>query len=79
MALLKHLTKEGHKASLSKLQYVQQQVHFLGHDISVEAKKLSTDRVSAIEKIPKPITKSKFFNFCVYVLTAELLFQIILF
>ena len=32
--LLKHLAKSGHKASLSKLQFVQEQVVFLGHVIT---------------------------------------------
>lgn len=42
---------------LSKLQFVQQQMHFLGKDISAEGKRLSADIVSAIQKIPKPDTK----------------------
>ncbi|XP_031734864.1 uncharacterized protein LOC116400902 [Anarrhichthys ocellatus] len=32
--LLQHLAQVSHKASLSKLQFVTQNVHFLGHDIS---------------------------------------------
>jgi len=31
VTLLKHLEREGHKASLSKLQFVKQEVTFLGH------------------------------------------------
>lgn len=51
-----------HKASLSKLQSVQH-VNFLGHDISAEENKLSVDRISAIQKILKPVTKNMFFHF----------------
>ena len=41
IALLKHLDKEGHKATLSKLHFVQQEVTFLGHVITSEGKSLS--------------------------------------
>lgn len=57
--LLKHLAKTGHKASLSKLQFVQEKVIFLGHVITSEGKTLSPKRVDAIQNLPKPITKNK--------------------
>lgn len=40
--LLKHLANNGHKASLSKLQFVQEKVVFLGHVITSEGKTLSS-------------------------------------
>lgn len=42
MTLLKHLAKEGHKVSMMKLQFVKQQVTFLGHVITSNSKSLST-------------------------------------
>ena len=45
ISLLKHLLAEGHKASLSKLQFVQEKVTFLGHNISGNGKTLSPKRV----------------------------------
>lgn len=61
--LLKHLAKSGHKASLSKLQFVQEQVVFLGHVITSEGKTLSPNRVDAIQNLPKPITKKQMMSF----------------
>lgn len=57
--LLKHLAKSGHKASLSKLQFVQEQVVFLGHVITSEGKTLSPNRVDAIQNLPKNLHKKK--------------------
>lgn len=42
--LLKHLANSGHKASLSKLQFVQDKVVFLGHVITSEGKTLSSKK-----------------------------------
>uniref|UniRef100_A0A3B1JAJ5 ribonuclease H n=1 Tax=Astyanax mexicanus TaxID=7994 RepID=A0A3B1JAJ5_ASTMX len=61
--LLQHLAAEGHKASLSKLQFVKQSVRFLGHDISAEGKQLSVDRISVIQSLPKPVTKKQVMSF----------------
>ncbi|XP_036003044.1 uncharacterized protein LOC118566100 [Fundulus heteroclitus] len=63
VALLKHLHSEGHKASLSKLQFVQPQVTFLGHHISSEGRTLSPKRVAAVQNIPKPVTKKQLLSF----------------
>lgn len=56
LALLHHLAKEGHKASLSKLQWVQTQVTFLGHILTSQGRTLSPQRIEAIIKLPKPET-----------------------
>lgn len=53
----------GHKASLSKLQYCQTTVTFLGHVISGQGCTLSPRRISAISTIPKPITKKQMMSF----------------
>ncbi|XP_034089816.1 uncharacterized protein LOC117557974 [Gymnodraco acuticeps] len=69
IALLMHLAAEGHKASLSKLQYVQRTVTFLGHIISGEGKTLSDKRIASLASLPKPVTKRQmmsFLGFCSY-------------
>ncbi|XP_046904773.1 uncharacterized protein LOC124486931 isoform X2 [Hypomesus transpacificus] len=63
ITLLKHLASEGHKASLSKLQFVKESVTFLGHVITAESKSLSPKRIAAIQNIPKPITKKQVMSF----------------
>lgn len=63
VALLKHLAVTGHKASLSKLQFAKETVHFLGHGISGEGKTISPKRVSAIVSLPKPHTKKQMMSF----------------
>ena len=45
VTLLKHLEREGHRVSLSKLQFVKQEVTFLGHVIKQNSKTLSQKRV----------------------------------
>lgn len=63
VALLQYLAAQGHKVSLSKLQWIKQEVTFLGHIISHEGRKLSDNRIQAILKIPKPITKKQMMAF----------------
>ncbi|XP_049425162.1 uncharacterized protein LOC125884304 [Epinephelus fuscoguttatus] len=63
IALLTHLAEQGHKASLSKLQFVSQEVTFLGHVISPEGKTLTPKRIEDIQKIPKPQTKKQLMSF----------------
>lgn len=61
--LLKLLAEESHKASLSKLQFVQQEVKFLGHLISCQGKKLEHCRVEAIQKISNQETADVIFGY----------------
>ena len=63
VALLKPLCAHGNKASLSKLQFVQQQVTFLGHVIPAEGKSLSPKCTEAIQRLPKPQTKTQLMSF----------------
>ena len=63
VALLQHLCREGHKASLSKLQFVQQKVTFLGHVLTPNGKSLSPERISAIVNTLKPLTKKQAMSF----------------
>ncbi len=57
-----------HKVSLSKLQFVRQQVTFLGHVITPNSKSLSDKRIQGIKDVPKPITKKQmsFLGMCSY-------------
>ncbi|KAI2668497.1 Gag-pol polyprotein [Labeo rohita] len=69
VTLLKHLAEEGHKVSLSKLQFAKQQVIFLGHVITPNSKSLSDKRIQGIKDVPKPITRKQmlsFFGMCSY-------------
>ncbi|KAL0152111.1 hypothetical protein M9458_052542 [Cirrhinus mrigala] len=63
VTLLKHLAEEGHKVSLSKLQFAKQQVIFLGHVITPNSKSLSDKRIQGIKDVPKPITKKQMLSF----------------
>ncbi len=63
LSLLKQLAAESNKTSLSKLQFVQQQVTFLGHVITAENKFLSSKHAEVIENIPKLITKNYVMSF----------------
>ncbi|KAI2665523.1 hypothetical protein H4Q32_021838 [Labeo rohita] len=63
VTLLKHLAEEGHKVSLSKLQFAKQQVVFLGHVITPNSKSLSDKRIQGIKDVPKPITRKQMLSF----------------
>ncbi|KAK7925340.1 hypothetical protein WMY93_007650 [Mugilogobius chulae] len=63
VSLLKHLHADGHKASLSKLQFAKEEVLFLGHLISAEGKSISPKRIAAIQNLPKPVTKKQLMSF----------------
>ncbi len=41
VTLLNHLAREGHKVSLTKLQFVKQEITFLGHIITPNSKAIS--------------------------------------
>ncbi len=69
VTLLHHLAREGHKVSLTKLQFVRQEITFLGHTITPNSKGISEKRIKAIKDVPKPITKRQLLSFlgmCAY-------------
>lgn len=63
ISLMKHLAEAGHSASKSKLQYCQKTVKYLGFLLSQGQRKLSTDRMQAINTLPKPSTKAEMMTF----------------
>ncbi len=70
VTLLNHLAREGHKVSLTKLQFVKQEITFLGHTITPNSKAISEKRVKkAIKDVPRPLTKRQLLSFlgmCAY-------------
>ncbi len=58
VTLLNHLAGEGHKVSLTKLQFVRQEITFLGHTITPNSKAISEKRIKAIKDVPRPLTKT---------------------
>ncbi len=69
VTLLNHLAREGHKVSLTKLQFVKQEITFLGHTITPNSKAISEKRIKAIKDVPRPITKKQLLSFlgmCAY-------------
>ncbi|KAG6925680.1 protein NYNRIN-like, partial [Chelydra serpentina] len=63
MVLLTALALKGHKASQEKLQLCQSKVHYLGHDISSGFHHLSDPRITAILKLPRPVTVAQMRTF----------------
>ncbi|KFQ20019.1 hypothetical protein N331_02624, partial [Merops nubicus] len=55
--LLNFLSLKGLKVSRSKLQFVEEEVKYLGHILSKGMKKLDPERVSGILSLPAPRTK----------------------
>ncbi len=58
VTLLHHLAREGHKVSLTKLQFVRQEITFLGHTITPNSKAISEKRIKAIKDVPKTHNKT---------------------
>ena len=63
VSLLCFLAENGHKVSKDKLQLISQTVHYLGHIITPEGRKLGPDRIQAILNVPKPRTKKSMMSF----------------
>ncbi|NXW26071.1 POLY protein, partial [Circaetus pectoralis] len=55
--LLNFLSLQGLKVSLSKLQFVEEEVKYLGHWISKGTKKLDPERVNRILSLKAPRSK----------------------
>jgi len=63
ITLLTYLAERGHKVNPSKVAINQTKVTFLGHVLTPNGKSLSDSRVTAIQNIPKPITKKQMMSF----------------
>lgn len=63
MAVLKRLAEGGHKASLTKLQYCQAQVEYLGRVIAHGTKAIAPSHLEGISKAPKPRTVIQMMTF----------------
>ncbi|NXT47319.1 POLY protein, partial [Pluvianellus socialis] len=55
--LLNFLSLHGLKVSKSKLQFVEQEVKYLGHRLSKGTKRLDPERVNGILSMPAPKSK----------------------
>ncbi|NXF40821.1 POLY protein, partial [Nyctibius bracteatus] len=55
--LLNFLSLQGLKVSKSKLQFVEQEVKYLGHQLNKGTKSLDPDRVQGILPLPAPKSK----------------------
>lgn len=58
------MAENGHKVPKDKLQFCQDTVHYLGHDLSQEGKTLC-DRQKAIQAYRRPVTKRQLGGFLV--------------
>lgn len=63
LAVLKHLAQTGNKVSLSKLQWVKQQVVYLGHTVSHAGRSITDKRMQTVAQFPKPRTKKEVMSF----------------
>ena len=59
IALLQFLAENGHKVSKEKLQFVKQEVKYLGHVITPEGRRLGKERIEAILAMPRANTKEQ--------------------
>ncbi len=59
VTLLNHLAREGHKVSLTKLQFVKQEIIFFWVTLTPNSKAISEKRVKAIKDVPRPLTKKQ--------------------
>ncbi len=69
VTLLNHLAREGHKVSLTKLQFCAAGNNFFWVTLTLNSKAISEKRIKAIKDVPKPITKRQLLSFlgmCAY-------------
>ncbi len=69
VTLLHHLAREGHKVSLTKLQFVRQEITFLGHTITPNSKAISEKRIKLSKRVPETHNKTTILSFlgmCAY-------------
>ena len=63
LPLLTHLANKGHSASLSKMQYCQEHVQYLGHVLHNGTRQLSQGRITTLLSTTRPQTKKQMMSF----------------
>ena len=63
LLLLTHLANKGHRASLSKMQYCQERVQYLGHVLHNGTRQLSQGRITTLLSTTRPQTKKQMMSF----------------
>nr|XP_049612462.1 uncharacterized protein LOC125989971 [Syngnathus scovelli] len=63
LALLHYLCKTGNKVNKNKLQWVRQEVNYLGHTLSASGRQIQRTRKQIISDTPKPETKKQMMSF----------------
>ncbi len=58
VTLLNHLAREGHKVSLTKLQFCAAGNNFFWVTLTLNSKAISEKRIKAIKDVPRPLTKT---------------------
>ncbi len=69
VTLLNHLAREGHKVSLTKLQFCEAGNNLFWVTLTPNNKAISEKRIKAIKDVPRPITKRQLLSFlgmCAY-------------
>ncbi len=68
VTLLNHMAREGHKVSLTKLQFCAAGNNFFGVTLRPNNKAISEKRIKAIKDVPRPLTKTllSFLGMCAY-------------
>ncbi len=68
VTLLNHLAREGHKVSLTKLQFCAAGNNFFWVTLRPNNKAISEKRIKAIKDVPRPLTKTllSFLGMCAY-------------
>ncbi len=58
VTLLNHLAREGHRVSLTKLQFCEAGNNFFWVTLTPNSKAISEKRIKAIKDVPRPLTKT---------------------
>ncbi len=68
VTLLNHMAREGHKVSLTKLQFCAAGNNFFWVTLRPNNKAISEKRIKAIKDVPRPLTKTllSFLGMCAY-------------
>ncbi len=76
VTLLNHMAREGHKVSLTKLQFCAAGNNFFWVTLRPNNKAISEKRIKAIKDVPRPLTNDNYYHSWECVHIVERLFQI---